>query len=829
MLLKLNLLCPIFPMHICVVDWKFIFQVDLKRICPICHVTCENIHLTAKHVSTEHEHVVGFSVTCIYCSKVFLQCKKWKRHVIEVHSVSHDQQRVHFDQKDTQRKLASTCQTTLSGSSLYVVDDAAPGPSSSSSVTVEQESHCVDVHELQHPADFLLDLKTTGLSDKHCDSLVDYFGKFAHNVAGECVRSIARDGHVNISTLPSLKSLEAARSSCALNLHASRNLLCVSPHQVSLGKTKNGKLLSYQYISLTKQLQNLFVSKRFEGSHLLQPKSLSKSGVYRDIFDGVCHQSLENQLSLIVFFDEFVVACPIGSHANQYKLGAVYCCIANLSEERTHSDNTLLLLLFHSKYLKKHSWSSILKPLLDEIVSLERDGTQVVYRGQRISVSVRVEFTCGDNLGIHSIAGFFASFSNTNRLCRFCYASAVDIKSCFNVEEFRPRTQELYDRELEVLEANQFSKVHCKRFGIRFPCPFRALKKFHVADFFPFDIVHDLFEGVVKYAISLVLTAGIHQSRVNLNALNGVIGTFAFSPLEDNKPVPLQRSGSSVSVGGTASETWTLLRLLPILLTEANSDLVDAPEFKVITQLISIVQYAVSPALCEADLVVFERLIKNWLILVNHTFQDFELTPKFHYLLHYPDQIRKHGPLRCSWTMRFEAKHQQLKSCLARSKNSRNVCKTIAGRHQRIIAVRHSTTGNSAVSSAKPFRGKEKVDFPLAVLSLAHGNVQCLWKSVKYRNTVYIAGQVVIVKRGENTAFCEILSIVVEDGDVGFILRYLDDAEIPDLSCVEVRRRDEFVRVRPDCLADYLPLAMYVIGQKRLVVLKHKRPSLGVL
>ncbi len=779
-------------------------------------MVCDDIHVTARHISREHEHCVDFSVKCVYCLKTFVHVKKWKRHVVEVHGY------VNVAPHPTAQPGPSTTthRSVLSTSTSVCPDDV----SLRESEIVTPATSYVGSYDLEHPAQFLLQLKSSGLTDTHCNKLVDYFRKYAHNVASECINSVASGVNPDPSSLPSVKALHEVHSSSVQDKYASRNLLCVKPCAVPLGKSENGKPLTFQYIPLTEQLQSLFLSKRFEDCNIFGARPSQKPGVYRDIFDGTCHPSVENRISLILFFDDFVVSCPIGSHTKQYKLGAVYCCIANLNEDRAHVGNTLLLLLFHSKLLEKFSWNVILKPLLDELVTLEECGTLIVHRGNRISVSVRVEFVCGDNLGIHSIAGFFAAFSNTNRLCRCCYTSPVELKSCFNANEFRPRTQELYERELGILAANDFSKVYCKRFGIKFPCPFRVLKQFHVADFFPFDIVHDLFEGIVKYVINLVLTAGLQKSLVNLNALNGVIATFPFSPLEGNKPVPLQRSNNAVCVGGTASELWTLLRFLPLLLSEVESGLLDAPEFQVLQCLICIVQYAVSPVLCEADLVELEQLVGEWLNLLKSTFTEFTPTPKFHYLLHYVDQIRKHGPLRRCWTMRFEGKHQNLKSFLARSKNTKNVCKTIATRHQRFIASAHNTTRPDAVSSQRPLCRKDKPSLPPGVELLLPEGCKLL-KTVTYMCTKYAADQVVTVKYGDDVALCQIVCICMKDSVMQFVVRYLDATDLPRLSCVEVHDRDQFGCVRQNCLADYLPLACYLLREKKLVVQKHKRPS----
>ena len=204
---------------------------------------------------------------------------------------------------------ASHASSTASSSS--VVDLTA---NSSVSPCGQNETKTV-VHTLKPPTEFFLDLKSSGLSDKHCTTIVNYFGKYAYNVAGECARSIAETGDVDIPTLPSIKALDQVRSAHVHNKHISRNLPYASPRQISLGKNKRGKQLSFQYVPLTEQLQNLFLNPRFESCSILEPKPRARAGVYKDIFDGECHQSVKHRLSLIIYYDDFGLTCPIGGHA----------------------------------------------------------------------------------------------------------------------------------------------------------------------------------------------------------------------------------------------------------------------------------------------------------------------------------------------------------------------------------------------------------------------------------------------------------------------------------------------------------------------------------
>ena len=69
-------------------------------------------------------------------------------------------------------------------------------------------------------------------------------------------------------------------------------------------------------------------------------------------------------------------------------------------------------------------------------------------------------------------------------------------------------------------------------------------------------------------------------------------------------------------------------------------------------------------------------MLDNWKLKLESTLF------KFHFLLHYPTQIRKLGPLHHLWCMRFEGKHQYFKKLANQLGNFRNIAYSLAKRHQ---------------------------------------------------------------------------------------------------------------------------------------------------
>ena len=62
-------------------------------------------------------------------------------------------------------------------------------------------------------------------------------------------------------------------------------------------------------------------------------------------------------------------------------------------------------------------------------------------------------------------------------------------------------------------------------------------------------------------------------------------------------------------------------------------------------------------------------------------YPDVSILPKMHYMVHYPSQVYRFGPLVNTWTMRYEAKL----SGASRHRNFKNICYTVTKRHQHML------------------------------------------------------------------------------------------------------------------------------------------------
>lgn len=129
----------------------------------------------------------------------------------------------------------------------------------------------------------------------------------------------------------------------------------------------------------------------------------------------------------------------------------------------------------------------------------------------------------------------------------------------------------------------------------------------------------------------------------------------------------------------SASEMLILIRYFALLIEDFVP--LGEPIWDLYLTIRKVIDIMLSTSLEENNCTLLETLIGE----MNNMYLKYSmnnLQPKFHFLTHYPSIIRKHGPVIHLWSMRFEAKHRVSKISPRSSFNRRNICLTLAMKHQ---------------------------------------------------------------------------------------------------------------------------------------------------
>lgn len=183
---------------------------------------------------------------------------------------------------------------------------------------------------------------------------------------------------------------------------------------------------SFQYIPILKSLQQILSCQTFwdkainlKSAHKIQSDKIQ----YKSFYDGTNFKenlqlSKECAISLILYIDDFEICNPLGTSRKKHKICGVYWTLGNLPAS-CHSSlsNIYLAVLIHSEDVKCYGFDSVLKSLVDDLITLEQQGLFIAKLGK--TVKGFVHCVVADNLGAHSIAGFVENFSG-QYVCRFC-------------------------------------------------------------------------------------------------------------------------------------------------------------------------------------------------------------------------------------------------------------------------------------------------------------------------------------------------------------------------------------------------------------------------
>ena len=248
---------------------------------------------------------------------------------------------------------------------------------------------------------------------------------------------------------------------------------------------------------------------------------------------------------------------------------------------------------------------------------------------------------------------------------------------------------------------------------------------------------------------------------------------------------------------------------------------------RVLGGLIDITQILMSNAIREDWCQQLAAMTCSWLKLLCDTYRDFVLKPKFHYMVHYATEIKKHGPVRKFSSIRFEAKHNELKSLLMASKNRVNVCKTMASKHQLKVGVGYNSEGCDA-NKPKISKARAPHDDVLSCVNYWFDvcqNEAVFCDRVEYDGTTYSGGDVLVVKNDENSGLALVRYVLIHSDKIRFVFicsKLKIIKEDSDLKAYEVSVEEGAVCHDHDSLLDHQPLGMYSVRGRRFVVLRSK-------
>lgn len=234
---------------------------------------------------------------------------------------------------------------------------------------------------------------------------------------------------------------------------------------------------------------------------------VSSQNVITSIYQGIIWKKIQSNFfpktvfPLLLFFDDLEPCNVLGSRAGLYKLGTVYISLACIPQEYASLlENIFLAQLFYSHDRQTFGNKKVFKDLINDLLFLENEGLTIHIESKPHQIFFTLFLILGDNLGLNSILGFTESF-NADYCCRICLSPKILTKFETNDSKFIQRTPENYTTHSTNLN-----------YGIKEKCIWHVLPNFHVTKNISCDLMHDFFEGVLRYDMAYLINDFIKKN-----------------------------------------------------------------------------------------------------------------------------------------------------------------------------------------------------------------------------------------------------------------------------------------------------------------------------
>lgn len=446
-----------------------------------------------------------------------------------------------------------------------------------------------------------------------------------------------------------------------------------------------------QYVPISESLCALFDNNQFASLYFKynSEKHVCIDGQYTQFCCGDVYKQSEIFMSdpytvqIQLFTDDYEPCSPLQSKAGVHKLCAVYFLIKNFPIQYQSRLNYInLVCLCHSDDINKSTqadFNNIWQIIVEDLSKLETEG--ILVGSRRIKAAIC--YPSFDNLGANISLGFAGSFS-AEYYCRFCESNSSECKTACEENDSKIRTEENYENRLKVIES--LEKIDYRRtFGLKRNCLLNELKYFHVTKNLSVDILHDIYEGAMPFVLSHIIEFMIATKILKKNEIVDLVSFYNFGEM-NNRNVPSILGLGKTNLGQNGAQNRCLFTHFPFIFAKFQNNEKLKNVWNSMESLACVSQIVHSYDISTENL---NELNESVYTLLNSIKVNFKasLIPKLHNLVHYVRVIKTMGPVVHMNAQRFESKHKVFKQLIGRSPNYRNICKTLAIRHQQHIAM----------------------------------------------------------------------------------------------------------------------------------------------
>ena len=481
----------------------------------------------------------------------------------------------------------------------------------------------------------------------------------------------------------------------------------VLPQKKKLGTSQYRVFKNNKCRVMEKEHYGYFVSLKHQLSALLGMPEIQQNlprvqctNYTNDFCDSsyILHHRLQRgpeTLHLCLYTDDFEIVNAIGSHRKKHKLTAFYWTLLNTpTEYRSKLCTIQLAALARSSDLRQFGTDQLLNDFVSTLQQLQ-DGILLdtsefgskLYQGFLVCV-------LADTPAAQLLGGFKEGVGSAISPCRSCDVKHSEMADVFSRSQCNLRgLQEHEDRVAFLKSINKRGKLYwSKKWGVNGESVLCDVPGFDVTKCFLHDPMHIILEGIGKTEMKRLLIVLMYEKKYfTLDCLNQRIQHHAYSEVEKkDKPELIEKK--SLERNAVLPQTAAAMKNLIVNFPFIIGDLIPYGDehWQTFILLLQILLLSVTPVTSVNTADVLESLIALHNRRFVNLYGEDAITPKFHYLVHFPDQLRLFGALHNHMCLRFESKNGFFK--MQRWFNFRNIPKSLSYFHQRWMCMQMTQT-----------------------------------------------------------------------------------------------------------------------------------------
>lgn len=441
------------------------------------------------------------------------------------------------------------------------------------------------------------------------------------------------------------------------------------------GDSCKSKTVSLMPISF--QIKSFFELPHVYEKFQANTDSIKKEGKLNHFINGTLWKSkLQhfNKEDVVIpyhlFIDDTQTNNPLGTHTTNGDQTCAYYSFPTMPNEyNSRLENIFTALVFESSLSGELGNEVCYDELIKELNKLADEGIVLNINGKEQKVYFVLGLLLGDNKGVNHCLGYPRGFT-ARYYCRLCRMPRTEMQYSYEEDPSYMRNIENYYQDLAV--------GNMKKTGICENSVFNKLRYFHATQT-SVDIMHDINEGVLHYNLCEIILYFINNKYFTLAMLNEEKRKLTYGQLEDNNKsnTIVLKSLLIKKLKMNASESHSFAHHLPfILLNIINKDklqkLKNDEVWRFLLITIRFLDMCYMPSYDSESIDKLRNIIANMNEMYVRLFKK-TLKPKHHYATHYPELIKKCGPLRYMSSMRYEANHKFVKNYTKNTMSRRNI------------------------------------------------------------------------------------------------------------------------------------------------------------